>query len=95
MNMNMFQNALDKHENLLPLGKHLAKMPLDPHTGKMILFGAMFSCLGPILTIAANLNFKEPFFIPLVGDIDMPRHRHSFLTLDSIERFVSCPMQTA
>ncbi|XP_052212267.1 ATP-dependent DNA/RNA helicase DHX36-like [Dreissena polymorpha] len=58
-------NALDKEENLLPLGKHLARMPLDPHTGKMILYGAMFKCLDPILTIAASLNFKDPFFAPL------------------------------
>ena len=62
-----FQNALDKDENLLPLGKHLARMPLDPHTGKMLLFAAMFGCLDPILTIAASLSFKDPFFVPLVG----------------------------
>ncbi|WAR14794.1 DHX36-like protein [Mya arenaria] len=58
-------NALDKDENLLPLGKHLSRMPLDPHTGKMILYGAMFKCLDPILTIAASLSFKDPFYAPL------------------------------
>ncbi|GFR82175.1 ATP-dependent RNA helicase DHX36, partial [Elysia marginata] len=42
--------ALDRNENLLPLGYHLARMPVEPHTGKMILFGAMFCCLDPILT---------------------------------------------
>ena len=63
------QSALDKNENLLPLGKHLARMPLDPHSGKMIIFGAMFGCLDPILTIVASLNFKDPFVIPLVSDI--------------------------
>lgn len=62
-----FQNALDKNEELLPLGKHLARMPLDPHSGKMILFGAMFGCLDPILTIVASLNFKDPFVVPLVS----------------------------
>ncbi|PVD36953.1 hypothetical protein C0Q70_03946 [Pomacea canaliculata] len=58
-------NALDAEENLLPLGKHLARMPLEPHTGKMILFGAMFCCLDPILTVAASLSFKDAFFTPL------------------------------
>ncbi|KAL8564469.1 hypothetical protein ACOMHN_017611 [Nucella lapillus] len=58
-------NALDREENLLPLGVHLARMPVEPHTGKMILFGAMFCCLDPILTVAASLSFKDAFFIPL------------------------------
>lgn len=58
-------NALDRAENLLPLGKHLARMPVDPHSGKMILLGAMFSCLDPILTVAASLSFKDAFVIPL------------------------------
>lgn len=58
-------NALDTDENLLPLGYHLARMPVEPHTGKMILFGAMFCCLDPILTVAASLSFKDAFVIPL------------------------------
>jgi ATP-dependent RNA helicase DHX36 len=52
-------------ENLTPLGYHLAKLPMDPQTGKMILFGAMFSCLDPILSVAASLSFKDPFIVPL------------------------------
>jgi len=60
------QNAFDDGERLTPLGYHLARMPLDPHTGKMVLMSAMFSCIDPILTIAACLNFKDPFHIPLV-----------------------------
>jgi ATP-dependent RNA helicase DHX36 len=63
------QNALDKDENLLPLGRHLAQIPLDPHTGKMILFGAIFGCLDPILSIAACLSFKDPFVTPLVSSV--------------------------
>ncbi|KAG7470975.1 hypothetical protein MATL_G00119570 [Megalops atlanticus] len=58
-------NALDRDEELTPLGFHLARLPVEPHIGKMILFGALLSCLDPVLTIAASLSFKDPFFIPL------------------------------
>ncbi|XP_025987065.2 ATP-dependent DNA/RNA helicase DHX36 [Solenopsis invicta] len=58
-------NALDTHENLTPLGYHLAHLPLDPRTGKMILWGALFSCVEPIFAIAASLTFKDAFYCPL------------------------------
>ncbi|XP_022089180.1 ATP-dependent RNA helicase DHX36-like isoform X2 [Acanthaster planci] len=58
-------NALDENEELTPLGYHLARLPVSPTIGRMILFGAMFCCLDPILTIAASLSFKDPFVIPL------------------------------
>ncbi|KAL6265020.1 hypothetical protein P5V15_005111 [Pogonomyrmex californicus] len=58
-------NALDEHENLTPLGYHLAHLPLDPRTGKMILWGALFSCAEPIFAIAASLTFKDAFYCPL------------------------------
>jgi len=58
-------NALDEKENLTPLGFHLAKLPIGPLEGKIIILGAMFSCLSPIMTIAASLNFKDPFFMPV------------------------------
>ncbi|XP_041662309.1 ATP-dependent DNA/RNA helicase DHX36 isoform X2 [Cheilinus undulatus] len=58
-------NALDYEENLTALGFHLAHLPVEPHIGKLILFGALLGCLNPVLTIAASLSFKDPFFIPL------------------------------
>ncbi|XP_074534892.1 ATP-dependent DNA/RNA helicase DHX36 [Halichoeres trimaculatus] len=58
-------NALDQEENLTALGFHLAHLPVEPHIGKLILFGALLGCLDPVLTIAASLSFKDPFFIPL------------------------------
>ncbi|XP_075124871.1 ATP-dependent DNA/RNA helicase DHX36 [Leptodactylus fuscus] len=61
----MEMNALDKREELTPLGFHLARLPVEPHIGKMMLFGALFCCLDPVLTIAASLSFKDPFVIPL------------------------------
>ncbi len=61
-------NALDDtdgSEILTPLGFHLAQLPMDPQTGKMILLGAIFSCLDPVLSVAASLSFKDAFVIPL------------------------------
>lgn len=60
-------NALDREENLSPLGFHLARLPVDPLTGRMLLMGAIFSCIAPVLTVAASLSFKNPFVIPLVS----------------------------
>ena len=61
------QNALDDREELTPLGYHLASLPVDPRIGKMILFGAVFSCLDPVLTVSSTLGFKDPFVFPLVS----------------------------
>ena len=59
-------NALNpKTEELSPLGYHLAQLPMDPQTGKMVLFGAIFSCLDPVLSVAASLSFKDAFLIPM------------------------------
>ena len=63
----LVQNALDADEELTPLGHHLATLPVDPRVGKMLLFGAIFSCLDPVLTVASVLGFKDPFVFPLVS----------------------------
>ncbi|KAG1687695.1 ATP-dependent RNA helicase DHX36 [Nymphon striatum] len=57
--------ALDEKENLTPLGFHLSKLPVNPQIGKMILMASIFSCIDPILTVAASISFKEAFVIPL------------------------------
>ncbi|CAH1983221.1 unnamed protein product [Acanthoscelides obtectus] len=58
-------NALDDREDLMPLGYHIARLPIAPQMGKMILFGAIFSCLDPVLSVAASLDYKDAFQIPL------------------------------
>ncbi|KAI4457226.1 atp-dependent rna helicase [Holotrichia oblita] len=58
-------NALDEEENLTPLGFHLARLPVHPQIGKMLLLGSIFSCLDPILSIAASLDYKDAFQLPL------------------------------
>ncbi|KAF2070679.1 hypothetical protein CYY_008005 [Polysphondylium violaceum] len=57
-------NALDSQQKLTPLGYHLANLPVDVYIGKMLLFGCIFRCIDPILTIAAVLSSKSPFLNP-------------------------------
>lgn len=52
-------------EDLTPLGHHLAALPVDVHIGKLMLFGAIFRCIDPVLTIAAFMNSRSPFVAPL------------------------------
>jgi len=57
--------ALTPAEDLTPLGRHLASLPVEPRIGKMLVYGAVLGCLGPILTIAAALAHRSPFVMPL------------------------------
>jgi len=55
-------HALDHDEHLTPLGHHLAALPVDVYIGKLLLFGCIFRCVDPILTIAAALSHRNPFY---------------------------------
>ncbi|EGC29050.1 hypothetical protein DICPUDRAFT_159415 [Dictyostelium purpureum] len=60
-------DALDitgNSQTLTPLGHHLASLPVDVYIGKMLLFGCIFRCIDPMLTIAATLSSKSPFLNP-------------------------------
>lgn len=56
--------ALDEKENLTVLGRHLSMLPVEPKLGKMLIFGAIFNCLDPIMTIVAGLSVRDPFLMP-------------------------------
>ena len=43
----------------------MAYLPVEPRIGKMIIYGVIFRCLDPLLTIAAGLSYKDPFVTPL------------------------------
>jgi ATP-dependent RNA helicase DHX36 len=77
-------NAIDKDEHLTPLGFHLAHLPMDPYVGKMILMGAIFGCLDPVLSIAASLAFKDPFVTPL-GKEELVDEIRKVVGLDSFQ----------
>eukprot|EP00658_Telonema_sp_P-2_P045735 TRINITY_DN33731_c0_g1_i1.p1 TRINITY_DN33731_c0_g1~~TRINITY_DN33731_c0_g1_i1.p1 ORF type:complete len:131 (-),score=29.38 TRINITY_DN33731_c0_g1_i1:145-537(-) len=53
--------ALTSEKRLTSLGAHLANLPIDVRVGKMVIHGALLSCLDPVLTIAACLAVKSPF----------------------------------
>ncbi|XP_052198637.1 DExH-box ATP-dependent RNA helicase DExH5, mitochondrial-like isoform X2 [Diospyros lotus] len=57
--------ALDENENLTVLGRYLTMLPMEPKLGKMLIAGAIFNCLDPILTIVAGLSVRDPFLTPL------------------------------
>lgn len=56
--------ALDDKENLTNLGRHLSMLPVEPRLGKMLIMGAVFHCLDPVLTAAAGLSVRDPFLLP-------------------------------
>ncbi|KAG8639165.1 DExH-box ATP-dependent RNA helicase DExH5, mitochondrial isoform X3 [Manihot esculenta] len=57
--------ALDKNENLTVLGQYLTMLPLEPKLGKMLILGAIFNCLDPILTVVCGLSVRDPFLTPM------------------------------
>jgi len=55
--------ALDKLANLTSLGWSLGQLPLDPQLGKMMILGAAFCCLDPVLSVVTSLDAKSPFHV--------------------------------
>lgn len=61
----------EETEALTKLGRHLAALPLPPRVGKMLLFGVMFGCLDPILTVACCMAYRcapKPYSNPHTQD---------------------------
>ncbi|KAI8061084.1 P-loop containing nucleoside triphosphate hydrolase protein [Gongronella butleri] len=71
-------DALDDMEQLTPLGTHMASIPADLRISKMLLLGAIFQCLDPILTIAATMSLKSPFVSPMDKREEARKAREQF-----------------
>ncbi|XP_068238169.1 ATP-dependent RNA helicase A protein [Palaemon carinicauda] len=57
--------CLDRHDELTPLGRILARLPIEPRLGKMVILGSIFFCGDAMCTIAAhNSTSPEIFIIP-------------------------------
>ncbi|KAI8853715.1 P-loop containing nucleoside triphosphate hydrolase protein [Chytridium lagenaria] len=72
--------ALTKEEDLTPLGFHLGRLPVDVRIGKLILFGSIFKCLDPILTIASAMSVKSPFVAPFEKREEADEKKQQFAT---------------
>lgn len=55
------EKGTTQHDQLTPLGQHLAKLPVDCRLGKMLIFSTLFQCVDPVLTITACLSSQSPF----------------------------------
>ncbi|KAJ5610985.1 hypothetical protein N7510_007704 [Penicillium lagena] len=55
--------ALD-HNRLTALGRYLSMIPADLRCAKLMIYGSIFGCIEPCLTMAAILTVKSPFVSP-------------------------------
>ncbi|KAF7730393.1 hypothetical protein EC973_002199 [Apophysomyces ossiformis] len=73
-------DAIDSdHGELTPLGEHMASIPADLRISKMLLFGSIFRCLDPVLTVAATMSLKSPFTSPMERREEAKRAREQFM----------------
>lgn len=69
---------------LTALGFHLASLPVEPRVGKLMIFGALFGCVDPALTIAASMTTSKPMFVSPFEQRDAANEaKQEFLTGDS------------
>ncbi|KAI3917902.1 hypothetical protein MKW98_000136 [Papaver atlanticum] len=88
--------AVEGDEELTPLGHHLAKLPVDVLIGKMMIYGGMFGCLSPILSISSFLSYKSPFLYPKDEKASVERAKLSLLAdkLDGASDTNDCDRQS-
>jgi ATP-dependent RNA helicase DHX36 len=65
---------------LTALGFHLATLPVDPRVGKMMIYGSLFGCIDPALTIAASMSARSPFVSPFDKRDEADAARKRFAT---------------
>ncbi|KAI5782009.1 putative DEAD/DEAH box helicase [Pyronema domesticum] len=51
-------------EELSALGRNMAMIPTDLRCSKLMVYGVLFGCVDPVLTIASILTVRSPFISP-------------------------------
>lgn len=67
--------ALRPDETMTNLGMYLADIPLNAKYGKMLIYGILFKCLDPVLTIVSILSIGDPFNIPFRQELREAFHQ--------------------
>ncbi|KIO25963.1 hypothetical protein M407DRAFT_236196 [Tulasnella calospora MUT 4182] len=75
--------AIEENGRLTALGRHMSLLPLDLRLAKMLILGAVFRCLDPVLTVAASLSSKPLFFSPNDKRDEAKKARQRFATGNS------------
>lgn len=70
--------ALDKDQQLTPLGRVLLQLPVDAQIGKFVLLGSFYRCLDQALTLAAIFTNRDPFVSPLHLRSEANARKYSF-----------------
>lgn len=61
-------------------------LPVEPKLGKMLILGAIFNCLDPILTVVAGLSVRDPFLMPF-DKKDVSKFTWVFFFLSDVNLF--------
>lgn len=69
----------DGEGRLTPLGRSLSALPVHVKLGKLMIYGAIFQCLDPILTIAAMMECRSIFVVPYGKQKESQAARQSFM----------------
>ena len=69
-------------DRLTGLGTYLAMIPADLRCAKLLVYGVLFQCVEPCLTIAAILTTRSPFVSPRDKRNEAKEARMSFSTSD-------------
>ena len=71
---------LNVTSELTALGFHLATLPVDPRIGKMVIYGSLFGCTDPAITVAASMAARSPFVSPFDKREEADAARKKFAT---------------
>lgn len=63
----------------------MTMLPMEPKLGKMLILGAIFNCIDPIITVVAGLSVRDPFLMPLdkkdVSKLSIDIHKENISNL--------------
>lgn len=75
-------DTLQVSTELTALGYHLAALPVDPRVGKLMIYGSLFGCVDPVVTIAAAMTATKPVFTSPFEQRDAANEARKAMSMD-------------